>query len=271
MLCLWVQYPLLHSCCHRLPLSTSGLSVSLLPSTTTHPYTLSPPTPSTSVRGAPVKPAAGRDPPSPVGKRLSRRAELWIQLKEKQADQGQEILEEKKVMYDSVNKPHEPSPHPHQPCPHPCFYISLFSHSFTAPSEFPPVQFGLPLLFGLTGFRCSTKQTSIPYERLFTEGYGLSLWPLGVKLGLTGDRLRLVKKRKKPSSTESPKHDEQKTRGAKVKAYCNSIPGVLLLMLHRSAMSLLEGYLWIVSTVCNKIYLWLFIYWLIGYNKPINY
>lgn len=38
----------------------------------------------------------------PLGWRLSRGAGLWIQLKEKQADQGREILGEKKVMYDPL-------------------------------------------------------------------------------------------------------------------------------------------------------------------------
>lgn len=62
-------------------------------------------------------------------------AGLWIQLKEKQADQGQEILREKKVMYDPLCEQHLPqttSPSPNL-TPSPFFYISLLSHSLSLP------------------------------------------------------------------------------------------------------------------------------------------
>lgn len=96
MLCLWRQQPLLLSRCHRPPLSTTSFALRVSASNGTH----SPPSSLPTRLPLPTQPP----PPlraglqwslqlatafPPLSERRSRGAGLWIQVKEKQADQGQ--------------------------------------------------------------------------------------------------------------------------------------------------------------------------------------
>lgn len=139
VLCLWVQYPLLHSRCHQLPLSASFTHcVSASPSiaTTTLPF----PKKKEKEKETPhpLYLCAGlhwslqlAEASPPLGSRHGRGAGLWIQLKEKQADQGQEILGEKKIMYDPLCE----QPPPTIPTSPPSF-LYIFTQSLFLP---PPL------------------------------------------------------------------------------------------------------------------------------------
>lgn len=147
VLCLWMQFPLLHSCCHQPPL----LSFYVSPRRWLH--ALQPSfhaVPSSFMWRAPEEPAAAWGPP-PLCWGLSGGggAGLWIQLKEKQADQGQEIqAEEKSKVWSSLWT--FPTNHPHLPLP-----ICLFC--IPAPPRAPLFRLISLLLFKTTGFRCRMK------------------------------------------------------------------------------------------------------------------
>lgn len=122
MLCLWVQFPSLHSCCQQPPLLASFFQVpTLLP--TAKP--LGPKGyPSTFRSRTPVKPAAARGFPS-SGLRALWGAGLWIQIQEKQADQGQETLRKAEVGGGGSNVQSLLWTNPHQATP------PAHTHNFT--------------------------------------------------------------------------------------------------------------------------------------------